>query len=156
MRLLFALATILSYQAMACRFASAAENQDQEVVKGEWRLVGWEDSGKRAPEDSVKMIPDFRIKDGEMTIFGRDYLGRDTKDKASIKIDAGKSLKQIDLTVFDGPRKGQVLVGIYTIEKGKLLICVNADGEDRTVRPKEFHTAPKDGNWLLTFEAVPK
>jgi uncharacterized protein (TIGR03067 family) len=152
MRLLFALATMLAYQSMACRFASGAENKDEEVFKGEWRLVGWEDSGKRAPEDSVKMIPGFRIKEGEMTIWGRDRMDNDTKDKAKIKIDPGKSPKQIDLTVVDGPRKGQVLVGIYTVEKGKLLICVNADGSDRTERPQQFSTRPGSGEWLLTFE----
>jgi uncharacterized protein (TIGR03067 family) len=156
MRLLWIIVTMLSCQHILAGSATSAEEKNQEVLKGEWRLVGWEDSGFRLRPGAAEDLTDFRIKAGEMTICGKGRDGEDTRDKATIKIDPSKSPKQIDLTVREGVRKGQVLRGVYLLKENKLFICINADGKDPTVRPKAFSTAPKDGNWLLTFEAVEK
>lgn len=77
---------------------------------GEWRLVGWEDSGTRAPVELLKEVPEFRFKGAEITICGKDRMQKVTKERASIKTDPSKSPKQIDLTFLDGPRKDPTLV----------------------------------------------
>jgi uncharacterized protein (TIGR03067 family) len=152
MRYLWIVATVVLSQIVASYPVLAVDNQDNEVVKGEWRLVGWEDSGKQAPTELVKTLTEFRIIKGEITICGKDYMGKETKDRANIITDSSKSPKQIDLTVVDGLRKGEVIRGIYMINNNKLHICLNAEGEDRMSRPKEFRTGPNEGTWLLTFE----
>jgi uncharacterized protein (TIGR03067 family) len=126
---------------------------DEEVVKGEWQLVGWEDNRKKAPEGLLKELPDVRIKGGELTICGRDENRKETRERARLTLDPAKSPKEITLTVLDGPRKGTALAGIYVVKDGKWHICVNHDGG---VRPKEFVTRPNDNCWLLTFEPVAK
>src|SRR5688572_1606378 len=115
---------------IAIALSSQPAAEDREVLKGEWRLVGWEDSGQRLRPGAAEDLIDFRIKAGEMTICGKDRRGEDTRDKATIKIDPSKSPKQIDLTVRDGPRKGDVMPGIYVLKDNKIYICVNADGKD--------------------------
>jgi uncharacterized protein (TIGR03067 family) len=68
-----------------------------------------------------------------------------------LKIDPGKSPKIIDFTVFDGPDKGKIVLGIYHLEEHSLKICSSNTGNKR---PTEFSSNSVNGHTLITFKRV--
>jgi RNA polymerase sigma factor (sigma-70 family) len=112
-----------------------------ESLDGTWSAVGIEEDGEKAPAEVVKK---FRmvIKGHEMTI------NPDTENRrASFKLYPGKTLNAIVMTPADGPAKGKPVVGIYSLEKGRLTLCM--DRRNGTAKPTEFATSPGSGLALL-------
>ena len=92
---------------------------------------------------------DKLIKNDEIT-FNPEGEGR----KSKFKLDSSKTPKAIDLIPQDGPGKGKVAAGIYSLEKGQLKLCVHNFGGDLTQRPKEFKTQSGDGLGIIVLERV--
>jgi uncharacterized protein (TIGR03067 family) len=67
-------------------------------------------------------------------------------------MDPGKTPKAIDLTVTEGPQKGQTFHGIYKLEGDTYSVCPNVEpGKDR---PTEFATRPDSGLMLVVWKRV--
>jgi uncharacterized protein (TIGR03067 family) len=70
-------------------------------------------------------------------------------DKGSLKIDAEKSPKWMDIIGSEGPNKGKSILAIYEINGDTLRICYDLGG---TARPTEFKTKPDSKLFLATYK----
>lgn len=130
---------------MVIAFTSAthmAADKELKALEGTWVI----EAATLAARDH-KM--DFETM--KLTITGDKYtieLG-DNREEGTITVDASHEPKWIDLTTKPGGFfKGRTLPGIYTIEKGKLVICCNSEKPDR---PTAFDAKEKTPFMLFTF-----
>jgi uncharacterized protein (TIGR03067 family) len=122
--------------------AGDAASADAKAMQGEWKVIGLEVQGKKAPPEA--------FAGGNVIIKGAEIHLGDRKVK--FKLDPGKTPRVIDLIPQDGPDKGQTVFGIYALEKGRLKICAPNFGGDLNKRPTEFRTTASDGLGLLILE----
>jgi len=120
---------------------------DAKAMQGAWQAVDLKANGEKSPDDQVKELQ-IVIKGDE--IFAVKPQGEDPRNK--FKLDSSKTPKTIDLTPLDGPRKGQIVPGIYSLKNGRLTLCINIFREDPALRPTEFKTQASDGVVLVTLE----
>jgi uncharacterized protein (TIGR03067 family) len=124
----------------------AEDKTDSDKLDGKWEAVSQTVDGKDADADELK---------NRYVVFKGDKLTFLYKDKergtASIKLDPGKSPRQIDVTYEDGAAKGAVLKGIYKLEGDTLTLCLGGLGKDR---PAEFASKPGSGTILGTSKRV--
>jgi len=123
---------------------SASEAKDD--LQGAWQAVDGEVNGKKLPADQVDELQ-VVIKADKLEI-KPDGEGR----KTTFKLDGSKTPPTIDLTPFDGPRKGSVVPGIYSLQNGELKLCINIWGKDPAKRPTEFRAQEGDGLVLVTLQ----
>jgi uncharacterized protein (TIGR03067 family) len=128
--------------------ALAAEPEDElKQFEGVWLIEAAELAGR-------DHLLDF--KGMKMTISGEKYVidFAENSDKGTIKIDATKKPKQIDLTTgAKGPFKGRNLVGIYEFKGSTVVLCINSEMPDR---PAKFEAPEKTKLMLLTFKRAKK
>lgn len=129
---------------------AAATGGDVGALQGAWRAVEVTADGRPAPDGEARM---FRIAvAGDRLTFaagGDDRVARFTLDPA-------RSPRAIDLTWLDGPGKGQVVRGIYSLDRGRLRLCVpNPKTGDAGARPRGFTAAAGEGRMLFTLERGP-
>ena len=92
----------------------------------------------------------------KLAITGDKYVinfGKNS-EKGTLKIDATKAHKRIDLTTAKGgPFKGRNLPGIYEFKGDTLIICLNSEKPDR---PTTFDAPEKTPMMLLTYKREKK
>jgi RNA polymerase sigma factor (sigma-70 family) len=123
--------------------AKGKPTNDKERLQGEWQAVEVESRGEKAPAELSKK---FRI------LFKGEGIVLTTPQEASkgaFKIDSRKSPKQIDISALDGPLAGKTVAGIYSLDKGKLTICLPDAAKTPDQRPQEFKTGEGNGQFLL-------
>jgi len=123
--------------------AQDAAKADLDKLQGRWVVVALTESGKEAPKDSVKG-DEFVVKGSQYTM----KTGKDTY-RGGLKLDAGKTPKQIDATFIDdqGKEQGKAL-GIYELSGDRLKICWKHKGE----RPTTFASPPDSGVRLMELK----
>jgi len=133
------------FTALIAVAAGANATDAKKDLQGVWQAVDAECGGTPS---TVEQINELQI-----VIDGNKFEIKPNGEnrKTTYKLDTSKSPKTIDLTVADGPNKGQVALGIYALEGGQLEMCINLFGKDRTQRPTEFRTQSGDGFGLATF-----
>ncbi len=125
---------------------------DAKLLEGEWRVVEIEVNGKRVVNDKVIDLR-MAFKGADMTIGGAGDGGGIRKKK--FKRDPGKSPEAIDITSLDGQEKGQTAACIYSLEDGRLRLCMPyGPTKDPSVRPTEFKTKSGDGLMIFFLERV--
>ncbi len=132
-----------------CLFCGSMAGADNKTapddLQGVWQAVDAECAGRQS---SVEQVEELQIViKGDRLEIKPDGENR----KTTFKIDASKFPKTIDLTVADGPNKGKVARGIYSLEGGQLKLCINLFGKDQTQLPTEFKTQSGDGFGFATF-----
>jgi uncharacterized protein (TIGR03067 family) len=135
-------ALLSCYLLVAPAQAGDAASADAKAMQGEWKVVGLEVQGKKAPPEA--------FAGGHVIVKGDEMLLGDRKVK--FKLDPRKTPRSIDLIPQDGPDKGKALFGIYALEKSRLKICAPNFGGDMNKRPAEFRTTAGDGCGLLILE----
>lgn len=113
---------------------------DARQLQGVWQAVAIEANGEKQSidqNDSLKVV-----FEGDQ-VYAVRPKGEDPRN--TFKVNPAKSPKQIDLFPVDGPRKGQLVPGIYALENGKLKLCINIFGSDSGLRPARFKTQDHDG-----------
>jgi uncharacterized protein (TIGR03067 family) len=107
-----------------------ATKKDLDAMQGTWQVVAMEIDGQAVPEEQLKPF--------KLTIKGDkgSHTSPDGKiEEATIKLDATKKPKAIDITPLTGPDKGNTMRGIYTLEGDTIKVCMTHKGD---VRPAEF------------------
>jgi uncharacterized protein (TIGR03067 family) len=117
-------------------------------LQGEWRAIELESSGTAAPKEALKKTR-LEINGDEMIW----HSGGASERKSRISLNPGKSPKEIDITILEGPSKGTTFPGIYSLENGQLRLCYSHTKD----RPKEFKTERGQLRELVILErARPK
>jgi RNA polymerase sigma-70 factor (ECF subfamily) len=128
----------LAYRALAADKPGApkegAAKTDLEKLQGTWVAVSLESGGGKAAEEEVKGLT-LVVKDDKATMTSPD--GR--TDDGVLKLDPGKTPKEIDLVVNEGGQD-KAHPGIYKLEGDTLTLCVSHPPDER---PGAFAT--KDG-----------
>jgi uncharacterized protein (TIGR03067 family) len=98
---------------------------DLESLQGTWIFVGLEVDGAKVPDGMLAGSKIIIKGDGFKSISGGvTYEG-------TIKIDAAKSPKTLDLIFTDGPEKGKTAPGIYEVGGDNLKICLSLGASSR-------------------------
>ncbi|MCC6419095.1 MAG: TIGR03067 domain-containing protein [Gemmataceae bacterium] len=138
-------AVLLAVAAVA-RPQDEASKKDLRAMEGAWSVVVHEADGKKTTPEEARMAESkLVVKDGKYTV----VLGDRQRTTGTIRLDAGKSPKQIDAIAADGPYKDQAMPGIYEIKEDEMRICFAQPGKER---PKQFSTAAGTGQILLGYK----
>ena len=123
---------------------------DAQSLQGTWQAVNLEANGEKKPDDEIKEL--------QIVISGDDLATKPDGEgrKCKFTLDSGKTPKTIDLIPCDGDGKGFTFPGIYSLENGKLRLCLNIFGKDLSKRPTEFKTQAGDGTSFATLERAKK
>jgi uncharacterized protein (TIGR03067 family) len=132
--------------------APAAEDESEQDLKkmgGNWIPILMQLNGKKQPADLMKAI--------RLTISGDKYntvVGSE-KDEGTLKLDAMKTPREMDIITSVGENKGKPIPCIYELKGNELKVCYGLNG---TPRPADFK-AGEDGNgvvMLITYKRAPK
>ncbi len=137
---------------LALASAPAAAPNDHDRLQGAWRLTAVEVNGQAIALENLKS--GGKVLVGTLTVAGDSYTFRlgDVRLALTFAMDQSKSPRTIDLTVAEGPQKGQTLHGIYKLEGDTYTICRNVEpGKDR---PTQFATRPDSGLMLVVWKRV--
>jgi len=139
---------VLGLVAAALCFAGA---DDEAAVKNElarhqgtWIATSSTFDGQTAPGDIVRSIQ--RIVTNDQVVWernGKRFAG------TKVVLDETTVPPSIDVIPDGGRNRGEHILSIYKLEKGKLTICMAAAGKPR---PKEFMAEKASGCTLQTFE----
>ena len=130
--------------------AAGPATTDKDALQGTWLLA--------SVEVNKEAIPLEKLKDGNVVLVGTLVIKGDSytfhigKNRLEItfKVDPGKQPRAIDLTVIEGPQKGQTYHGIYKLVRDTYTICRNV--EPGKERPTEFVTKPNSGLMLVVWK----
>ena len=141
---------IYSQESSGPAVASATDETNESMLKqfdGKWSLKEAMIGGSPFPEEVLKTIT-LTMQDG-----GYDVRVGDVRDTGKLKVDVSKSPMTMDITGEEGPNKGKVLRCIFKIEKEKLIICYQLDGDER---PTKFESEKGSTTMLATYEHAAK
>ncbi len=128
---------------------AADAKDDNAKLQGAWQAVSSSQGGRDDPEANQHTM-----------IFEKDTVvikrGGQTFVKGTFKLAAGKSPKQIDITIEEGPdnHKGKTAQGIYELKDGGLKWVTAPPGASE--RPTGFGATDGTKNMLVVFERAKK
>jgi uncharacterized protein (TIGR03067 family) len=132
-----------SFAVFGISAAIAADSKDDlKAMQGTWRPTSGESAGKAMASDVLKKTK-LVIKDNKYTV----TVGEDP-DHGTLKIDASRMPKTMDIVSTGGANKGRRILAIYEIDGDTMKICYDLSGK---VRPKEFKTAPGSQLFFATY-----
>jgi len=141
----------LAFGALYSTRAVAEDESDKDLKKmaGDWTPVLMQLNGKKQPEELLKSI--------KLTIKGDKYntvVGKE-KDEGTLKLDATKEPREMDITTSVGENKGKAIPCIYEIKGDELRVCYGLNG---TARPADFKTGEDEKGvvMLITYKRAPK
>jgi len=129
--------------------AEDESEKDLKKMAGNWAAVSMQLNGKKQPEATIKAI--------RLTITGDKYntVVGDEKDEGTLKIDATKTPKEMDITPSQGENKGKVILCIYELKGNELKVSYAFNG---TPRATDFKPG-EDGKsviMLITYKRALK
>ena len=141
----------LALFALLPSLATAEDESEKDLKKmaGDWVAVSMQLNGKKQPEATIKAI--------RLTITGDKYntVVGEEKDEGTLKIDATKTPKEMDITTSQGENKGKVILCIYELKGNELKVSYAFNG---TPRATDFKPG-EDGKsviMLITYKRAPK
>ncbi len=105
--------------------------KDMTALEGKWTCVSAENDGKAIPADIVKQLrlnidkAAYTTRKGDQVLF-----------EGTIRLDATKKPREIDLVDATGDNKGKTGKGIYELDGDTFRICHGVPPNEE--RPKEF------------------
>lgn len=105
------------------------------ALNGSYKVTKLTKGGKDAPDEVVKGIKSFVMKDGTI-----EFEIMDRTEKGKFTTDEKQKPAHIDITPTTGPDADKTMKGIYKLEKGVLTICMSHGTE----RPKDFDAKGDD------------
>jgi uncharacterized protein (TIGR03067 family) len=145
-RKLSAIAVAVLMVLPAALLCAAEPPKGDKDLDGDWEIVSVTHDGKQEPPQDAK--PVLTIKGDTIT-----FKVKDESHTGTIKVDASKTPKTIDLTPDDGPEKGKTILGIYELKGDELRICHGEAGKDR---PTEVSSKEGSGLSLAVLKRVKK
>src|SRR5262245_10536755 len=119
---------------------------DLKAVQGTWQLAELVTDAGPVPADRIKGVK-LTIKDNKLTMDGLDG-----KRAFAIKLDPSRKPKAIDLTPIDGPFKGKTTLGLYSIDRDALKLCMG--NQQVKARPAEFKPGGEGDLMVFTLKRI--
>lgn len=117
----------------------AVEKDDLKLMQGTWVVVRAESNGKDLSEGKLKELGIvISIKDRTLT---KTEEGR--SEQADIVVRSLSTPKQIDIMPLQGEKKGETIMGVYTVDNDELKLAIRGKKDSR---PTGFNTKPKSGD----------
>lgn len=131
---------------LLARGASGNDPQSEELklLQGTWQIASIEKEGMAEEVDSENPLT---------LIFKGNRIIVNDETELTFQLDTTTSPKLIDFTHVKGNDKGQVIEGVYRLEKDTFSICITED-RSRKERPTAVRTVAGDGNVLLVLRRV--
>lgn len=117
---------------------------DLDQFQGTWVSVEYVVDGKPWGEKERRTLK-LTVKGNRST-----FTVGDTSRHGDYQLNPGKSPKELDILLTDGPDRGKVKPAIYEFEGDRLRICLSATGAKE--RPKEFASKPRQGVTLEVWK----
>ncbi len=113
-------------------------------LQGTWTIVSLEVNGET--------INVSGMKEARLTVAGERYSFRmgETRLEMTYKVDPAKKPSTLDMTITEGPMKGQTYHAIYRLANGELTICRHVEPDKD--RPTEFASAPRSGLMVIVWK----
>jgi uncharacterized protein (TIGR03067 family) len=127
--------------------ADDKSTDEAKALQGTWQAVDLEANGQKSSPDQVRELQ--VVIEGD-EIYAVKPQGADPRNK--FKLDTSKTPRAIDVIPLEGARKGEVVPGIYSLQDGRLRLCINLFGSNPPQRPTEFKTQDGDGVVFATLE----
>jgi uncharacterized protein (TIGR03067 family) len=123
--------------------ADEASDKDYKAFEGEWRFVSIQADGNDLPAETFKT--------SRLICKGRDFtaINPDGTSRGTFSLDATKSPKTIEITVTEGPEKGEKFVGIYELKGDTYKLCGSFKSKER---PRAFESKPGSGQVFEVLE----
>ena len=137
----------LGFVILLCGPTAAEEKKDDaKAMNGLWTVEKAIFKGK----DATDLFKEAKltITDGKYSV---DFAG--TKDEGTLKIDADKKPKTIDIIGTEGPNKDKTIPSIYELDGDILKICYTLEGKDR---PAAFESKEGTETLFVTYKRAKK
>jgi uncharacterized protein (TIGR03067 family) len=112
--------------------------------EGVWRFAAVEVEGKKQPEAPFSTNKIIIQADSSYVVVQGSRI-----TKGHFKVDPTKSPKHFDVTITDGPAKGQTFAAIYELKGDTYRFCGALRGKER---PSDFTCEPGSGTILQTLK----
>jgi uncharacterized protein (TIGR03067 family) len=134
---------LVTVVASAAWAGGAGGNAERKALQGTWKPVAADYAGAKIPQGELNKIM--------LQVVGDEYIVHADKavDRGTVKIDAGKKPKAMDITGTDGPNKGKTMLAIFELEKDTLRVCYDLQGKER---PTEFSSSKEKPYFLVTYK----
>jgi uncharacterized protein (TIGR03067 family) len=121
------------------------EKDELKPVQGDWKVVTAKLAGKDFPEAIVKIM--------SLSMKADKYLVKvgNAPDEGTIKVDAAKQPKTMEIKGTKGPNEGKTFLTIFKVEKNKMTICYDLKGK---VYPSAFESTEENGFFLVEYERI--
>ncbi len=116
--------------------------------QGTWLVESFEREGELTAPEIVRTIR--RIVKGKRVIWERE--GK-TFAATALRLDPTATPAALDVIPEGGPYRDQPVLGIYRLERDRLIICMSDPGKPR---PTEFVSEPGSGVTLMSFVRAPE
>ena len=118
-------------------------------MAGNWVPVLMQLNGKKQPDEVTRAI--------KLTINGNKYntvVGKE-RDEGTLKLDATKEPREMDIITSVGENKGKPIPCIYELKGNELRVCYGLNG---TARPADFKAGEDEKGvvMLITYKRAPK
>ncbi len=121
-----------------------AVKKDLAKLQGTWRVVEVEENGEKVPADKLRETKVTVVVKGDKHTL---KYGDRVEGPVTVTIDPTKKPGHYDMTITEGPKKGQVLQGIYQLDGDTWRYCQDKSGKGR---PTEFSGKAGSG-WVLVI-----
>jgi uncharacterized protein (TIGR03067 family) len=127
----------------------AAAGRDAQDLQGEWQVIDFQTKGI-ADREMKNHHSIFRNDERIEFHFSSNWLSQENHTR--FRLDPAKSPKQIDIVIHwrDPDWKDVTLLGIYSLDGDRLMVCTNNQGK----RPTEFKSTNENGNTLSTYQRL--
>jgi uncharacterized protein (TIGR03067 family) len=122
--------------------------KDLDKLQGDWVMESSQRDGKKMPAEELGKIK--RTIAGDKMTITRDG---DVIAKGTIKVDAAKKPKAIDVTFSNQAGEEQTIRGIYEVDGDRQKVCYAPPGMDR---PKEFSAEAGSGHTMSVWKKEKK
>jgi uncharacterized protein (TIGR03067 family) len=126
--------------------ADEGAGNDAKKMEGTWKPTAAELAGKPLPDNVLKTMK-LVLADGRYRVTYEEPAPPAPPDEGTVKLDATRSPRAMDIVGTRGPNQGKTILAIYELTSTTLRICYDLSGKSR---PKEFKTGP--GSQLFFVE----
>jgi uncharacterized protein (TIGR03067 family) len=122
-----------------------ADDQAAEFKKlnGTWKMEQAELNGSKWPDAMTQQFT-LVLKDEKYQL-----LSKSPADEGTVKLDASKKPKTMEIKGEQGPNKGRTMLAIFEVDKDTLKVCYDLSGK---AYPTEFTSPANSGRFLVTYK----